>query len=56
MLRLFFALKMKQGQRAELVAGIFQQSVHFIAGPETCQVQKFAPREKEKPKCAGQIR
>lgn len=31
MLSLFFDLKMKQGQRAELVTGIFQQNVYFIA-------------------------
>lgn len=31
MLRLFFDLKMKQGQRAELVTGIFQQNLCYIA-------------------------
>ena len=31
MLKLFFDFKMKQGQRAELVTGIFQQNAHFIA-------------------------
>lgn len=31
MLRLFFDLKTKQGQRAELVTGLFQQNVRFIA-------------------------
>lgn len=45
MLGLFFALKMKQGQREELVAGIFQQNVHFIAQASS-HVQKSAPREK----------
>lgn len=48
MLRLFFDLEMKQGQRAELVTGVFLQNLYFIAeaGSETCQEQKFAPREK----------
>lgn len=48
MLRLFFDLKIKQGQRADLVTGVFQQYLHFTAraGLETCQVQKCAPREK----------
>lgn len=31
MLKLFFDLKIKQGQRVETVTGIFQQNLHFTA-------------------------
>lgn len=51
MLRLFFDLKTKQGQRVETVTGICQQNLHLLlnlkqAGLETCQVQEFAQRKK----------
>lgn len=48
MLGLFFALKMKQGQREELVAGVFQQNVCFIAKASTATCRNLLLGRKAK--------